>query len=186
MRDESTTEYIPYPMLPEGMSSVPIPQRSDRADLIDKIKPEPIVALLRNILMGNEMINGTWVKVPILKDRSLTEIGAWEVSNLLQGTSNIGIQMSKLDDREIKNRLLSLSITLQAMLIQNWIPYGIRNTAQLRYVHEILFTTQLAILKQADDASIQELLGKVINENRNVNTERKEPSQSRMKRLIGM
>lgn len=174
---------IPFP---GGGNALPVPQRSDRADLIDKIKPEQMVEIIRHRLLGEEYVNGAWKAVPALKNRALTEIGAWEIANLMLGVSSINISISKFTDREIKARLLRIAKTAQYLLISNWREYGLKNTSQQYYVHEIVFTNSLAVLKQADDASIQELLKGTVQENRNVNQAPKETGQGRLKRALGL
>lgn len=175
-------------MIPMGSSgnSLPIPSRSDRADLIDKIKPEQIVEMIRHRLLGEEFKNGSWVEVKALKDRKISEIGAWEISNLMLGVSSINISISKMKDYEIKRRVLNIAKTTQYLLLSNWKTYGLRNIAQFYYVHEIVFSNTLAVLKQSDDASIQELLKATIQENRNVQTERKDGMGTRIKRALGL
>lgn len=167
-----------------GAPAVPQMPRNDRADLIDKIKPENMVEMTRHRLLGEIFENGKWIPVQALKDRKLTEIGAWEISNLMLGVSSINISISKLKDVEIKRRLLSIARTAQIMLVANWRQYGLHNTAQQYYVHEIVFTNSLAVLKQADDASIQELLKGTVTENRNVNTEVKR--EGKLRRMLGI
>lgn len=175
--DEQGIEAQYYPALPKT---------SDRADLIDKIKPEPVVELIRNRLMGKELINGEWMDVKALKDRKLTDVGAWEISNLLQGVSHIGVTISKFKDQEIKKRVRGITKTAQIMLVQNFELYGIKNTAQMRFVHEIVFTTAYALLKQADEASIQDLLGKVVQENRHIAMEGKVGKLQKIKDSMGL
>jgi hypothetical protein len=171
---------IPYPSAP----SVPQQPRSDRADLIDKIKPEQMVEIIRHRLMGEEFKNGVWISVPALKARRLTEVGAWEIANLMLGVSSINISISKLSDREIKERALRIAKSAQYLIISNYREYGIHNTAQQWYVHEIVFSNTLAVLKQADDASIQELLKGTVQENRNISSEVKR--EGRLKRMLGL
>lgn len=176
-------------MIPTNMGgggSMPIPQRSDRADLIDKIKPEQMVEIIRHRLMGEEYLNNKWVAVPALKNRKLTEVGGWEIANLMLGVSSVNISISKMKDFEIKRRALNIAKTAQKMLLANWLEYGLKNTAQQNYVHEIIFSNTLAVLKQADEASIQELLKATVTENRNIQTEKKEGTVSRLKRSMGM
>lgn len=167
-----------------GSSSVPQISRNDRADLIDKIKPENLVEIVRHRLLGEEFLNGKWIPVEALKKRKLTEVGAWEISNLMLGVSSINISISKLKDAEIKKRLLNISKTAQLMLVANWIDYGIHNTAQQYYVHEIIFSNTLGVLKQADEASIQELLKGTVQENRNISTEQRK--EGKLRRMLGM
>lgn len=154
----SGDDVVTLPMLAGGGGLPSAPQYSDRADIIDKIKPEAMVEIIRQRLLGKEFKNGDWVDVPALKERRLTEVGAWEIANLMLGVSSINISISKLADREIKDRAFYIAKSCQRMLLSNWREYGISNIAQFYYVHEIVFSNTLAVLKQADAASIQDLL----------------------------
>lgn len=154
-------EYIEVPMQEQGSSGYAVPQMaqySDRGDLIEKIKPEAMVEIIRQRLLGNEWKNGKWIPVQALKNRKLSEVGSWEIANLMLGVSSINISISKLDDREIKERAYRIAKSAQRMMLTNWKTYGVTTSSQFYYVHEILFSNTLAVLKQADAASIQELL----------------------------
>lgn len=156
-------DYITVPIAVggQGAGAGAVPQSmqySDRGDLIEKIKPEIMVEIIRQRFLGKEFLNGVWIDVPSLKERRLSEIGAWELANLMLGVSSINISISKLNDREIKDRAYRIAKSAQRMMLSNWKEYGIKNTSQFYYVHEILFSNTLAVLKQAGDGSIQELL----------------------------
>jgi hypothetical protein len=171
-------------IVPYGLPPIPQNARSDRADLLDKIKPELIVELIRHKLLGEDLVDGVWRPNPGLRQLALSEVGAWQVSNLMLGTASINTSISKLKDVEIKKRLLSIAKTAQYMCIAKFKLYNIMSTDQLHFVHEIVFTNTLVVLKQADEASIQELLKGTVQENRNINTDaRKEPGLIR--RFIG-
>jgi hypothetical protein len=157
-----------------------------RAELIDKIKPELMVEIIRHKLLGEEFINNRWVELKALKNRRLTQIGAWEISNLMLGVSSINISMSKLTDREIKERAYRIAKSAQILLISNWKEYGVHDIGQFYYVHEIVFSNTLAVLKQADMASIQELLKATIYENRNISTPQKEKTGNKISRMFGL
>lgn len=162
-------------------------QYSDRGDLIEKIKPEMMVEVIRQRLLGKEFVNGKWEEVTALKDRKLTEIGAWEIANLMLGVSSINISISKLDDREIKERAYRIAKSCQRMLLSNWRSYGIVNTAQFYYVHEIVFSNTLAVLKQADAASIQELLKGTVRGNiGDYGMQQKESAGRKIGRMLGL
>lgn len=156
MDEEQYISVPDYAMYGGGTPQLPI--QNDRGDLIEKIKPELVVEIIRQKLLGKELINGVWTPIPALQKRRLSEIGAYEIANLMLGTSTINTSISKLDDREIKKRLFSIVSTAQLMLIGNWKEYGITNVSQFRYIHEIVFSNTLVVLKQADEASIQDLL----------------------------
>jgi len=168
-----------------GGGGVPMPQRNDRADLIKEIKTEQIIEMVRQRLMGKEWINGNWQSINSLKEQALTEEGAFLLSNLLLGVANFAIALSKWNDEEIKKRARNIARTAQIMLVTNWISFGLKSTSQQYYVHDIIFTTAYAVLKQADEASIQELLKSTVYENRQV-AQQKERMTQRIKRYMGM
>jgi hypothetical protein len=178
MADE--TIFIPVP----SGNSVPQPQRNDRADLIDKIRPDLIVETIRQRLLGKEWINNEWKQIEALKDFALTERGSWEISNLMLGVSSINTSISRLSEEVIKARLKRIAKDAQLLIVANWREYGIRNTSQMYYVHNLVFTNALTVLFQAGDGSIQELIKGTVQENRNISTEKKEPGK--LRRLLGM
>jgi len=186
-------EYVTVPVAVGGSSgsggyAVPqMPNYSDRGDLIEKIKPEMMVEIIRQRLLGKEFLEGKWVTLEALKDRKLTETGAWEIANLMLGVSSINISLSKLNDREIKERAYRIARTAQRMLLSNWKQYGIINTAQFYYVHEIIFSNTLAVLKQADAASIQELLKGTVRGNvGEYGTGQRETTGRKIGRMLGL
>jgi hypothetical protein len=170
--------------MPGQGNNVPVPQKSDKADLIDKINPDRMVIEIRHRLLGEEFNGTEWVKIPALQEFALTERGAWEISSLMMGTSSINTTISKYKEETIKARLRRIAKDAQYMLISNWREYGVRNTAQFYFVHSIVFSNALAVLSQAGEGSIQELVKGTVYENRNVNTEKKEPGK--LRRMLGM
>jgi len=191
MVDNLGEEYVNVPIVTGGAGGgMPVPQMSsqNKAELIDKIKPEAMVEIIRNRLLGKEWDNNKWIDVEALKDRRLTEVGAWEIANLMLGVSSINISISKLNDREIKERAYRIARSAQYMMISNWRRYGIFNTAQFYYVHEIIFSNTLAVLKQADEASIQELMKATVYETRQVggSSGAKEPKTQKISRMLGL
>lgn len=186
MAPNPNDQIIMIPMPEQQGSALPIPQRSDRPDLMDKIKPDLIVEVIRHRLLGETFIDGQWKAVTALKNRKLSEVGAWELANLMLSVSTVNISISKFKDYEIKSRALSIAKTAQYLMLAHWREYGIRNTAQQHFVHELIFSNTLAVLKQADDASIQELLKGTVYENRNVNQQPKESGGNRIKRALGL
>lgn len=187
-------DYISVPIAMGGSGSIgqAVPQMSnqysDRGDLIEKIKPEVMVEIIRQRLLGKEFKNNNWIDVPALKDRKLTEVGAWELANLMLGVSSINISISNLSDREIKERAFRIAKTAQRMMIVSWRAYGIQNTAQFSYVHEILFSNTLAVLKQAGDGSIQELLKGTVRGNIGESYQQrgKESTGRKIGRMLGL
>lgn len=183
MADE---QIIAIPIGDGGGMSVPQISPQNKADLLDKINPGAVVEIIRNKLMGRVWIDNKWVELPSLKDKRLNERGASDIADLMLGASTVSVSVSKLKDREIKKRLLSISKSAQYLLISNWKDYGIVNAAQFYYVHEIVFTNTLVVLKQADEASIQDLLKSTVQENRNVNAPIKERGGQKLSRMLGL
>jgi len=173
-------------MMPMPSGAVPQMMSQVRSDLIDKIKPEAMVEIIRHRLMGEEWVDDTWRPVPALQNRKLTDRGAWEIANLMLGVSSINISISKLNDREIKERAFRIAKSAQYLLISNWKEYGLHNASQFYYIHEILFSNTIAVLKQADEASIQDLFKSTIHESRNYMGEQKEKTSGKIGRMLGL
>ena len=165
--------------IPYGVPQMP---HSDRSDLIDKIKPEAVAELIRHHLLGEELRDGNWEKVPELQDDALTVKGASDLSNLILATASINVSISKLEDHEIKRRVCAICETAIFMCASNWRKYGIKNVGQLWFINQIIFTNALVVLKQAHEASIQELLKGTVQESRLIQTQPKAPS--RVKRIV--
>lgn len=144
-----------------------------KADLLDKIRPEDVVAEMKLDLMGMELVNGKATEVKELKELALTKLGAWQICNLLKAPSNKNTSISKLDDHEIRARVLSLCRTAQKMMLDHWKEFGIKNSSQLWYVHEILFTVAFIILKQCEGAGVRKMIIGTTSETRNVTSQEK-------------
>lgn len=181
MNFEDDTVVIP---MPSGNGSVPVPNRVDRADFVDKIKPEQIVEVIRHKLLGEEWDGSKWIKLPELQEGAFSERGAWDISNLILGIGNINMSISKLNEHQINARLRESIKELLRILLSNWLAYKITNVGQLYYVKSITFSNSLAVLSQAGEGSIQELFKTTVQENRQVNTEKREPGK--LRRLLGM
>lgn len=163
------TSYQSYPYV-QAQTIMP----NDKADLLDKIKPDLIVEVVRHRLMGEELVNGHWEKNPNLEDKSLTFRGAWDLANLMLGVSSQNVALSKLSDREIRARTLSIVKTAMYMCIRNWREYGIKGTDQLWFVYEIIISNTFITLKQPEGEGIRRLLMGTVSESRiNTNAEQK-------------
>lgn len=136
----------------------PIMQRNDKADMIDKIKPDLIVEVLRHKLMGEEFINGKWIRIPELQGRAISLVGAWDIANLMLSASSQNVSLSKLDNNLIRERCLSIAKTAQLMLLRNWREYGIRGTDQMYFVNDIVMSNTLITLKQPEGGGIRDLI----------------------------
>lgn len=164
---------------------VPAPhQRSDRAELIDKINPENVISITRHMLLGEDWDGTKWVKIEALQKHCLTEVGAWRISSQLQGIANLATSVSKYDHKLIRERLRRLAKNTQIQLIGNWREYGIRNVSQFYFVHNIIFSIAMAVLYHAGEGSIQDLIGKIKSESTSINQEKKEPGK--LRRVLGM
>jgi len=151
-------------------------QGNNKADLLEKIKPDLVVEVMRNKLLGMRFNQTTkiWEKVTALQEFALTELGAEQIANLMLSVSTQNTSISLLKDREIKERVMSLCKTAQYMLLENWKEYGIKRPSQLNFVHEIIFSNSLVILKQPENEGIRKLLSGTINEQRVTHTQQEQ------------
>jgi len=146
-------------------------QSSDKANILDKIDPTEIVTIIRNKLMGNDFVEGKWVKMVYLQTRALTPLGAWDLSNLMLAVSSKNVTISNLKDTEIKKRVLNICKQAQYMSLKNWKEYGIDGVDQLGFVHEIIFSNSLITLKQPMNEGVRKMLMSTISEQRNYHGE---------------
>jgi len=156
-----------------------MPFGADKASIIEKIDPEEIVELLRKRLMGMapNPKTGEWETNPILKDNAISEIGAWDLSNLLLSISNQNTSLSKLNDRTIRLRAYAITETGVKMMISNWDEYKITNRSQINFVADILYSITLITLKMADKEGIRKMIMGMYSESRNI-SEHSEPKRS--------
>jgi len=164
--DEPPYQYMNEP----GAPAYPYGMPSEKASIIEKINPEEIVELLRNRLMGRvqDPKTGEWVLHPNLKNNAITEIGAWDISNLILSISNPNTSLSKLDDKTIRKRAYSLTQTTVHMLISNWQEYGITNRAQISFISDIVYSLVFITLKMADAEGIRKMITGMYTESRNI------------------
>lgn len=108
--------------------------------------------------MGEELQRGKWVKLEYLQNRSLSDIGAWDIANIMLSVSSPNVSLSKLNNEEIRARSLSIAKTVQHILLKNWKQYGITGTDQLEFVHQIVFSNTFITLKQPQDGGIRDLI----------------------------
>jgi len=141
--------------------AVPIVMPSERADVIDKIQPGKVVEEIRMRLLGKTEINGMWVAQPFMKNRALSEVGAWEIALLMLPASSQNTAMTKLNSNQIRSRLLNLAKTAQCMCLRNWKEYNIKGIDQLKFVHEIVFTNTLASLNQPEGEGMRRFVGNI-------------------------
>lgn len=142
--------------------------KTDKADLLDKIKPDLIVEIIRHKLMGEEFINNQWQKVKSLESRAISEVGAWNISNLMLAVSSQNVSLSRLKDHEIRARTLEIMDTVHDMLLANWEEYGITSSDQISFVHQIVMSNTLITLKQTENAGIRALIQGTTTEVRSV------------------
>ncbi len=150
---------------------MPFGNSNDKASIIERINPDEIVELIRMRLMGKmrDEQTGKWVTNKNLKDNAISEIGAWDISNLILSVSNANTSLSKLDDKTIRKRAYSLMEKGVYMMLCNWREYKITNTAQLGYVAEIVFSIAFITLKMADSEGIRKMITSMYSESRNIN-----------------
>jgi len=175
MPGQSSASYVPA-----GQT-----QRNDKADLLEKIRPDIVVDIIRHKLMGEEFDEATkkWTPIKAMKQYALTREGAEMIANLMLGVSSQNVSLSSLKDREIKERCLSIAKTAQYLALENWIEFGITRRSQFYFIHEIVFSNSLVVLKQPENEGIRKLLAGTISESRVYQASAPDTSQ---KKLLGM
>jgi hypothetical protein len=165
MENEQEQEQLMFPPMSNGYQ-----KPNDKADLLDKIRPEDAIYEIKQMLMGKEYDRekDKWIFNPALKDLALTEIGASAIASLMYPASTRTVSVSNLKDAEIKPRLRSIVFTALKMCLDNWQRYGITQEAQLHFVKEIVYTNTLVALKQPENEGIRRLLNSTISESRSV------------------
>ena len=131
---------------------------SEKADLLDKIQPTLIVDVIFHNLMGENEINGKWIKDEELQPRALTKLGAWDIRTLMTPVSSQNVSLSKLKDSEIRSRALNICACAQRMCLKNWREYGIKGTDHFDFVHQIVFSNSFITLKQPEGEGIRKML----------------------------
>jgi len=106
------------------------------------------------------------------------------IANLMLGVSSQNVSISNLKDREIKERVLSICKTAQYMALENWIEYGIKRRSQFYFIHELVFSNSLVVLKQPEGEGIRKLLAGTISESRVYSANNDDERQN--KKLLGM
>lgn len=149
-----------------GMGYYPSYSYGDKADLLDKIKPEHIVHVIKFQFMGYKFENNLWIPDPDLQERALTKIGATEISSLMLPTSSQNSSISKLTDDEIRYRSKEVAVQAIKQCLDNFKAYGIKGRWQLGWIYQIVFSNTFITLKQAQDEGIRSLLKGTTSENR--------------------
>ena len=137
---------------------------AEKADLLERIKPDLIVDIIRHRLLGEEFLDGKWEKIPEFQDRALTAKGAWEISNLMLPVSSQNVSISKLTNDEIRERTFQIAREAMLMCVKNWKEYGISGADQLGLVHQIVFSNTFITLKQPEGEGIRKMLMGTIQE----------------------
>lgn len=153
MAEESQAS-IPYtaPALPYNLSS-------NKADILDKIRPEEIVEIMRNRLMGKELNKKLeWETNENLKDNAISELGAWDLSNLVLSVANPNVSISRLNDKEIRRRAYNIMKAAIKMILANWKKYKITNSAQIIFAAEIVFSMAFITMKQCEGEGIRKMV----------------------------
>lgn len=144
-------------------------QPSDRADVINSIRPEEVIDSVKNELLGYEQdkVTGTWKFNIALKGYALTEVGAWRVAACLRPICNKNMAFTILEANEIRDRLRSIIRTTQLMALTNFRDFGIRTKDQMDFIYEVIYSNALAVLKQASaHGAMLRMIGHTIQEMR--------------------
>jgi len=147
-------------------------QKTDKADLLEKIRPDSIVNVIKMNLQGYEWDpkSDEWKINKALQKLALTEVGASSIANLMLPASSQNVSLSNLKDLEIKKRVKAICRTAIYMAVTNWRDYGVYNPAQLRFINEVVFTNSFVVLKQPENEGIRRLIGHSVSEQRSTQT----------------
>jgi len=154
----------------EQAPAMPYSMNNDKASIIEKINPDEIVELIRRRLMGhmkNEQTN-QWEEITALKDNAISEVGAWDLSNLILSISNSNTSLSKLDDKTIRKRAYGITERAVHMIISNWKEYKVTNRAQIGFIAEIVYSLTFITLKMADAEGIRKMIMGMYSETKSV------------------
>jgi hypothetical protein len=169
---EDASMYMPQDMgQAPPMISVPYNMMGrEKADLMEKIKPEHTIEAIRYKLMGYEQNpeSKVWTKVPYLQAFAISERGAWELTNLIFSVSNQNISISNLNEEQIKASALDIMNASIVMMLDYWYEYRINSTSQIRYLSTIIFRTAYITLHQPLNKGIQQLIMGTQTETRSV------------------
>jgi hypothetical protein len=143
-----------------------------KADLLDKIKPELAVEVIKQVLMGKEWdaIKEAWVVKPGLSEFALTEFGATIVASLVYPACSQNTSLSNLKEDRIYKRLLSIIKTLCKDMLDYHQEMGIKSSAHLYHIKDIVYTIVQVSLTQSESEGIRRLINSTIQESRNVST----------------
>lgn len=152
-QDEAQAGYNPYNM-----------GRTDKADVMDKIRPEDVVERIKHELMGEEWNGEKWVMNPNLANVCLTEKGAKGVAMWMLPVSSKNVAFSNLTKEEIKWRVLDMANGAVEDCIDNWVDWGVHSPTQLHFVHSAVFSNSMFALKQAQDNGMRRMIQSIITE----------------------
>ena len=141
----------------------------DKADLLDKIKPEHIVHVIKFQLMGFKFEDNRWIPDADLQKRAISKIGATEIASLMLPSSSQNASISSLTDEEIRYRSKEIAVQAIKQCLDNWKIYEIKGRWQFGMIYQIVFTNTFITLKQAEGEGIRKLLKGTTSEVRSVN-----------------
>jgi hypothetical protein len=163
-----------------------MPKTDSKADLLDKIKPELAVEVIKQTLMGNEysdqegkwipnrilrgevLENGKWVKKT--ESYALSEFGAMKIASLVYPACSQNASLSNLKEEKINRRVLNIIKALCKMMLDYHDRMPIESVAQLYHIKEIVYTLVWVSLTQSEHEGIRRLINSTISESRNVST----------------
>ena len=125
----------------------------NRADIIDKIRPDTFCEKVFHLLMGEEKINGRWVIVN--KEKALTQEGARSIAMMMESSSSQNIVMSNLDDKDIRKMVMRNVRDVMIVCLDNAYAYGINSPDQIYFIKNIIVNNTLATAKQAEFGSMR-------------------------------
>lgn len=149
----------------QAMSAPQLAEEMQRqqAVLVEQTNPKKIVEEIMLRLRGVERkMDGTLVQIA---EPKMNRIGLERIGFILQGHINQNVILSHLEEKEIRNIILSLSDDLVDCLALNWRNFGIKDKTDLDDINNSVLCNIYFALKRAEGQNEKNWLGKISIEN---------------------
>lgn len=165
---------------------VPLPTRTERAEFVDKTRPEPLIEEIRHKLLMEyyDRDSGKWLKMPNFQEQAWSEFGAWQIATKLNHIANINITAGNISEEMMLNRIYGFVEEVLYDIGVNFIEYGYKNDGQIYDVKSLTISVALGTLSQAKEGHTSRTWRETTVENRQVITAPQQQTQGRLKTLL--
>ena len=137
----------------------PMGTYAEKADIFEKMRPEEILETISFRLRGFIKDDaGEWKQDKDLKKIAITKIGAYDLANTALSVMTKNLNITTLDDNEIKARQMEITKALMAKIIGNWDAYNIKTVSQIRQIKAIITTQTYIALKAGYQAGARNVI----------------------------